>query len=176
MSRSLMFRISPSVSVLTSVTRTVWGKWMVTPRERPRHWRFIRRSRIRTCTTIQTAAIFTRNVVSLSGLRRESSRFRRMTLPATIGMVRRSISTGPLNTRANNNSLCRDAAGLGGHPAGEHVPNHLEIADKRPDRVSERRRAVLFHNEIREPREPVTDDKKHRYKKQPARPQRPYKQ
>jgi hypothetical protein len=58
----------------------------------------------------------------------------------------------------------RNAVDLAGHLAGQHVCDHLEIADKRPERVFEGRRPVLFDNEVSEPRESVTNDEKQREK------------
>ena len=45
---------------------------------------------------------------------------------------------------------------LTAHSAGDHVPHHFEIADKRPERILEAGRFVLLNDKMREPRERVT--------------------
>lgn len=59
-------------------------------------------------------------------------------------------------------NIAAHAFDFGVHAAGEHEPDHLEIADERPDRIFKRRRAIFFDNEMREPGERVTNNEEKR--------------
>src|ERR1700694_28209 len=48
--------------------------------------------------------------------------------------------------------------------AAQHVGEHAEVADQAVERVPERRRAVLLHGKMPEPREPVAE-----YRQQPEK-------
>ena len=56
--------------------------------------------------------------------------------------------------------IYRNSLDLAADPAGEHVSDHFEIGNERPERILKCRGPVLFNNKVREPGECVPDNKK----------------
>src|SRR6267378_8008531 len=54
------------------------------------------------------------------------------------------------------------------HPASQHHPDHLVIADERPERILKRGRLILLNEEMANPRRSVTRDQSQREKPPPA--------
>ncbi|KAL0838089.1 hypothetical protein Bca101_089979 [Brassica carinata] len=85
------------------------------------------------------------------------------------------VAKHALKTKTQNTSLSRGlqqwsltkSFHLSLHVSREHQPKHLEIAKKRPNRVSEARRNVPFHEEVAVPRETVPKQR-HQSQEPPA--------
>lgn len=67
------------------------------------------------------------------------------------------------------NLQCPDSLDFRVHLAGQHIKNHFVIGNKRPKRIFESRRFIVFDEEMRKPGESITDNQtKRQVKPMPA--------